>query len=114
MSNKSTRSILRGLTNGTDVERRPEADDLGVDDGRARRLPSLPPDTSIRSKYRAFSSASRPWKKTNDRQMTTVCVARPTAPRLLQESNPTEGRVRTCYLSTSCGAPDKGAPFLYL
>ncbi|MCV9898925.1 hypothetical protein OKS35_02205 [Exiguobacterium sp. N5] len=57
MINKSTRSILRGLTNGTDVERQPEADDLGVDDGRARRLPSLPPDTSIRSKYRAFSSA---------------------------------------------------------
>ena len=57
MINKSTRSILHGLTNGTDVERRPEADDLGVDDGRSRRLPSLSPDTSIRSKYRAFSSA---------------------------------------------------------
>ena len=57
MINKSTRSILHGLTNGTDSERRPEADDLGIDDGRARRLPSLPPDTSIRSKYRAFSSA---------------------------------------------------------
>ncbi len=57
MINKSTRSILRGLTNGTDVERRPESDDLGVDDGRARRLLFLPPDTSIRSKYRASSSA---------------------------------------------------------
>ncbi|WP_251127395.1 MULTISPECIES: hypothetical protein [unclassified Exiguobacterium] len=57
MINKSTRSINHGLTNGTDVERRLEADDLGIDDGRARRLPSLSPDASIRSKYRAFSSA---------------------------------------------------------
>ena len=57
MINKSTRSILYGLTNGTDVERRAEADNLRIDDGRARRLPSLSPDTSIRSKYRAFSSA---------------------------------------------------------
>ncbi|WP_214757906.1 hypothetical protein [Exiguobacterium sp. s123] len=57
MINKSTRSILHGLTNRTDVERREETDDLGIDDGRARRLPSLSPDTSIRSKYRAFSSA---------------------------------------------------------
>ncbi|MBQ6459277.1 MAG: hypothetical protein IJJ35_06725 [Exiguobacterium sp.] len=56
MINKSTQSILHGLTNGTDVERRAEADDRGIDDGRARRLPSLSPDTSIRSKYRAFSS----------------------------------------------------------
>ncbi|WP_251031965.1 hypothetical protein [Exiguobacterium sp. s163] len=86
MINKSTQSILHGLTNGTDVERRAEADDRGIDDGRARRLPSLSPDTSIRSKYRAFLRSSRPWKKTNGRQMTTVCVARPTAPRLRQES----------------------------
>ena len=57
MINKSTQSINHGLTNGTDVERRAEADDLGIDDGRARRLSSLSPDTSIRSKYRAFSSA---------------------------------------------------------
>ncbi|WP_251128033.1 hypothetical protein [Exiguobacterium sp. s48] len=57
MINKSTPSILHGLTNGMDVERRLEADDLGIDDGRARRLPSLFPDTSIRSKYRVFSSA---------------------------------------------------------
>ena len=57
MINKSTRSILHGLTNATDVERRAEADDLGIDDGRARRLPSLSSGTSIRSKYRAFSSA---------------------------------------------------------
>ncbi|WP_251127391.1 hypothetical protein [Exiguobacterium sp. s63] len=41
MINKSTRSINHGLTNGTDVERRLEADDLGIDDGRARRLPSF-------------------------------------------------------------------------
>ncbi|WP_214783058.1 hypothetical protein [Exiguobacterium sp. S3] len=57
MINKSTRFILHGLTNGTDVERRAGADDLGIDGGRARRLPSLSPDTSIRSKYRVFSSA---------------------------------------------------------
>ncbi|WP_158303585.1 MULTISPECIES: hypothetical protein [Exiguobacterium] len=38
MINKSTRSILHGLTNGTDVERRAEADDLGIDDGRAIRF----------------------------------------------------------------------------
>ncbi len=50
MINKSTRSILHGLTNGTDVEQRPEEDDLGV------YLP-FPPKTSIQSKYRAFSSA---------------------------------------------------------
>lgn len=30
MINKSTPSILHGLTNGTDVEQRPEDDDLGV------------------------------------------------------------------------------------
>ncbi|MCM3279308.1 hypothetical protein M3591_02030 [Exiguobacterium sp. MER 193] len=101
MINKSTRSILHGLTNGTDSERRPEADDLGIDDGRARRLPSLPPDTSIRSKYRAFSSAVEALEEDKRRQMTTVCVARPTAPRLLQEAWAPEGRVRTCYLSTS-------------
>ncbi|WP_214775746.1 hypothetical protein [Exiguobacterium sp. s37] len=35
MINKSTRSILHGLSNGTDVERRAEADDLGIDDGQA-------------------------------------------------------------------------------
>ncbi len=57
MINKSTQSILHGLTNGTDGERRPEEDDLGIDDGRVRRFPSLSPNTSIRSKYRAFSSA---------------------------------------------------------
>ncbi len=68
MINKSTQSILHGLTNGTDVERRAEADDRGIDDGRARRLPSLSPDTSIRSKYRAFLRSSRPWKKTNGRR----------------------------------------------
>ncbi|ACQ70886.1 hypothetical protein [Exiguobacterium sp. AT1b] len=51
MINKSTPSILHGLTNGG-----PRRMD-GVDDGRARRFPFLSPDTSIRSKYRAFSSA---------------------------------------------------------
>ena len=30
MINKSTPSINHGLTNGTDVEQRPEEDDLGV------------------------------------------------------------------------------------
>jgi hypothetical protein len=30
MINKSTPSILHGLTNETDVEQRPEEDDLGV------------------------------------------------------------------------------------
>ncbi|WP_240499779.1 hypothetical protein [Exiguobacterium sp. HVEsp1] len=30
MINKSTPSTLHGLTNGTDVEQQPEADDLGV------------------------------------------------------------------------------------
>ncbi len=30
MINKSTQSINHGLTNGTDVEQRPEEDDLGV------------------------------------------------------------------------------------
>ncbi len=94
MINKSTQSINHGLTNGTDVERRAEADDLGIDNGWARRLPSLSPDTSIRSKYRAFSSAVVVLEKTNGCQMTTVCVARPTAPRLLQESNPTETQQR--------------------
>ena len=94
MINKSTPSILHGLTNGTDVERRAEVDALGIIDRRARRLPSHSPDTSIRSKYRAFSSAVVVLEKTNGRQMTTVFVARPTEPRLLQESNPTETQQR--------------------
>ena len=38
MINKSTPSILHGLTNGTDIERRPEADDLGVDVSLSFRL----------------------------------------------------------------------------
>ena len=87
MINKSTRSILHGLANGTDVERQPEADDLGVDDGRARRLPSLSPDASIRNKYRAFSSAVAALEKDK----------RPPDDDRLRCSP--DGRVRTCYLS---------------
>ena len=94
MINKSTRSILHGLTNGTDVEQRPEEDDLGV------YLP-FPLKHRVKVNTELFLRPSWLWKKTNDRQMTTVCVARPTAPRLRQESNPTETQQR---LESRCGS----------
>jgi hypothetical protein len=67
----------------------------------------LSPFVRVRSMYRAFSSAIEASEKDKwPPKVATIRVTRPTAPRLLQESNPTETQQRPesrCGSGIACG-----------
>ena len=67
----------------------------------------LSPFGPVRSMYRAFSSAIEASEKDKwPPKVATIRVTRPTAPRLLQESNPTETQQRPesrCGSGIACG-----------